>query len=452
MAKFYTPTKLSENMHETPEGYLVCVGVPIARTGWQKYADGETPLECDDNGVVMVHRDTADVFHPHHIASYQGKSVTIRHPTDWVTPQNWSMLSHGVVQNPRRGPDKDDDGEEMLLADLLITHAMAIGLVKNGLREVSSGYEAEYEQIEPGKGRQTNMVGNHVALVEEGRAGPRYAIADHKNQEEKEMSKLAEILKKRFGTKVIDEAMAEAAKEEKKDDKASDASAMDELVNLVKDLGAKVDGMLNAGKDEKEEEPKKKEEKADDESEKEEPKKKEEKADDEEAGEEGSAMESRIKALEAAVAQILEKLTDEGESEEMGDEDSDEEDGEEMGDSKLTGDEIARVEILAPGLKVSKGVDPKIKALEVAYATKEGKALIQSFTGGKKPVYDSAEKINTIFLAASECLKAQRGTGLEGSKNPKSFSAMDSSKENTGKAMTPEEMNKINEARYAQKK
>jgi hypothetical protein len=63
---------------------------------------------------------------------------------------------------------------------LLITTEKGIELVKAGLREVSCGYDAQYEQIEKGKGRQRDIIGNHVALVTKGRAGSRCTIQDNK--------------------------------------------------------------------------------------------------------------------------------------------------------------------------------------------------------------------------------------------------------------------------------
>ena len=78
--------------------------------------------------------------------------------------------------NPRRGKGLQDD---LLLADLLITHSEAIELVQAGNPEVSCGYEADYEETGPGIGYQRNILGNHIALVENGRCGPRCAIGDH---------------------------------------------------------------------------------------------------------------------------------------------------------------------------------------------------------------------------------------------------------------------------------
>src|ERR1019366_7797155 len=97
--KFYTTSKISENMHETPEGYLVCVGVSIARTGEMSYGPGETPLEVGPDGIVLVTRDAKEVFRPETIASFEGKAVTLAHPTEFVSPINWTVLTKGVLQN-----------------------------------------------------------------------------------------------------------------------------------------------------------------------------------------------------------------------------------------------------------------------------------------------------------------------------------------------------------------
>ncbi len=462
MAKFYTPAKISENIRETPEGYLVCLGVPIARTGEMEYGPDETPIEVGEDGKVIVTRDAKEVFRAQTIASFEGKPVTIKHPQNFVSPDNWKELSKGIVQNVRKDSEKDENGEECLVADLLITDLIAIQLVKNGLREVSCGYEAEYEQTGKGKGKQTNIVGNHLALVEEGRAGSSYAINDHKGKVPM-FEKLKEQLKKL--SKTVDEA-AEAEKkddkakdaegEKKKEDKAKDAEKSegmkvvdkemyDELVKMVSDLAAKIDGMKGAKDDAKE---KKEDEPAKDK----EGEGAAEKADDAE-GAEGEILE-RVKALEAAVAKMLE-AKDDAEGEEAADDDDmsggeaeDDAEGEEGEESqkKKTGD-AARAEILAPGIKVDKKQDLKVEAIKAAYNTKDGKAVIESLTGGKAPTFDSKEKVSTLFIAASEVLKHKRGTGLEKTKDGAGHLVGDTKIE----AMTPEKMNEMNAALWARK-
>ena len=175
MARFYVSERLSEHIGETPEGFLICKDVPLTRIGEFDYTAAEVPVEGGLDGVVKIQRDEDEVFSERAIASFEGKPLVINHPDGIVTPENWKKLSHGYVQNVHRG---DGEMEDMLLGDILVTTKEAIDLVKSGLREVSLGYDAEYEQIERGRGRQSNIVGNHVALVTKGRAGSRCAIQD----------------------------------------------------------------------------------------------------------------------------------------------------------------------------------------------------------------------------------------------------------------------------------
>ena len=175
--KFLTTEQLGDTQSLTPEGFLLCEGVPVARTGVMIYGPDEIPVSSGPDGVVRVTRDEEDVFDPKYMASLNGKSVVIHHPEQDVDPSNWKDFTVGVVLNPRRGKDSQAD---LLLCDLLITDAEGIQLIREGtLREVSCGYQADYDEIEPGLGRQYNFIGNHIALVEKGRCGSRCSIADH---------------------------------------------------------------------------------------------------------------------------------------------------------------------------------------------------------------------------------------------------------------------------------
>lgn len=435
----YFALKLSENICKTPEGYLLCLGVSAGRIGNMIYAENETPLEAGPDGKVIVSRDEKELFRPETIASFEGKPLTIGHPQDFVTPENWKILAKGILQNARRG---EGDQKDDLVFDVLVTDQMAIQLVENGLREVSCGYEADYIQDGPGKGKQINIVGNHLALVEQGRAGTSYAINDSINGNGKGAQamkkKISERLKELFAktedeaSKILDEDMPE----EKKEEKSKDAGAYDELVKMVKDLGEKVSAMASSKGE-------KKEESKDDDKDKEKPveEKKEEKAKDDE----GASVEERLKTLEAAVQKLLDMYSEKSGDEE-GEEESEDEDAEDDEESEATmvGDTAARAEILAPGIKITK--DVKVKALKKAYESKEGKLVIDALAGGKL-TFDSAEKVNTLFIAASEVLKASRTEELSNSKK----NTRDSVTGNGTKAfMTPEKMNDIFAAKYKQ--
>lgn len=454
--KYFVTGHISENIHETPEGYLICVGVPIARTGEMEYGPNETPLEGDEYGHVVITRDEDEVFRPETIASFEGKAITISHPNEFVGPDNWKTLAKGVLQNVRRGTGEYKDD---LLADLMITDEIAIGLVKNGLREVSCGYEADYEQTEKGKGKQLNIIGNHLALVESGRAGPQYKINDHKGEED---MNLKDRIKQIFG-KAQDDALAlvdaeskkttdkTKTKDEDKEEKKESTDAYDELVKMVDALGAKIEKLMGA-KDQAEGEQEEKMKDGDEEEEK--------KSEDKEENEAEGEILERVKALEAAVEKLLSKAGDEEEEESEDEEeekskDSDEEesmDEEEEDDdfeeSTMVGDEdtVSRAEILAPGLKATK--DVKVKALKAAYGTKDGKEVIHQLTGGKAPAFDSKEKVNTLFIAASELLKAKRGEEFTKTKKFDPTKFRDSNDESF---MTPEKLNELNAKHYAKR-
>ena len=172
----YYGTKISPHMTDTPEGYLVCHDVPIARTGDMVYRAGELGLEGDPDRPVTVRRYTEDVFDPAAMASFEGKDVTAGHPAESVGPANHAAYSKGHVQNVRR------EGEK-LVADLLVKDAGLISDIRNGVvREVSCGYLCSYEP-EGDHYRQGNIRGNHVAVVPRGRAGRAVAIKDQAAQE-----------------------------------------------------------------------------------------------------------------------------------------------------------------------------------------------------------------------------------------------------------------------------
>lgn len=172
----YYGTKISPHMTDTPEGYLVCHDVPIARTGDMVYRAGELGLEGDPDRPVTVRRYAEDVFDPAAVASFEGKDVTAGHPAESVSPANHAAYSKGHVQNVRR------EGEK-LVADLLVKDAGLISDIKNNvIREVSCGYLCSYEP-EGDHYRQGNIRGNHVAVVPRGRAGREVAIKDQAAQE-----------------------------------------------------------------------------------------------------------------------------------------------------------------------------------------------------------------------------------------------------------------------------
>lgn len=174
--RWHVVERLSPRQALTPDGYLIVTDTIIARCGDQIYHHNEVPLDPDDDGIITVSRDAAEVFRPEAIASFEGKPITDDHPFEEVTPSNHRDLAVGHVQNVRRGTGDDDD---CLVADLVFTDPHVIDKVR-GRRKLalSCGYDAHYEGVGRGRGRQVRISGNHVALVDEGRCGARCTIGD----------------------------------------------------------------------------------------------------------------------------------------------------------------------------------------------------------------------------------------------------------------------------------
>lgn len=176
MRAFYG-SKISEHMTMTPEGYLICFDVPIARTGVQQYLRSELGILDDDpNGLIDVYRDEEEVFSAACIASFEGKPITDDHPPVNVDTENITAYGRGHAQHIRRGQGEESD---LLLSDLVITDKQLIERIQNGLREISCGYNCEYvEDPTTARVHQRCIRGNHVAVVPSGRAGHRVAIKD----------------------------------------------------------------------------------------------------------------------------------------------------------------------------------------------------------------------------------------------------------------------------------
>lgn len=273
MITYYGYT-ISPNQLETDEGFLICRNVPIARTGEQEYLGTELGLDTSD--VVKVYRPEEEVFSDATIASFEGKPVTDNHPSDLLDNETATAHIKGHAQNVRRG---SGEWKDYLVADLHIQDAELIREIKNGKREVSCGYMVEYVPNGDGTFTQKNIRGNHVAIVDEGRAGHAAAIMDSiqpaKTPERKKMSKktlwsrlFGEMAEGKTATEISQMALdavealgeEEAPKEEETKDEEAAEEVKDEdysqrLFESIDALGAKLDALCDALMP-KEEEPK----------------------------------------------------------------------------------------------------------------------------------------------------------------------------------------------------
>ena len=160
----------------TDEGYLVA-NVRTARIGTQDYRGAE--LDRPDLATVTVYRDEAEVFRKASLQTFGLLPVTDDHPGDLVTADTARAVSVGTTAE-----EVLRDGEYLRIG-IKLTDAATIRKVQDGKRELSVGYTSEIiwgDGIAPDgtpyQARQTNIVGNHIAIVAAGRAGPLARIGD----------------------------------------------------------------------------------------------------------------------------------------------------------------------------------------------------------------------------------------------------------------------------------
>ena len=254
--KAFYGARFSAHMTKTPEGFLVCHSVPICRTGMQEYMPQELGVKARDGGFLEVYREESEVFKPAAVASFEGKPVTDDHPPVGVDASNYASYTKGTVQNVRRGSGADRD---KLICDLVVYDAALIAKIEAGKREISCGYECKYIERDDGTYCQMDIIGNHVAVVEEGRAGSEVAIRDAKAKPEggKQMAKKGSILHRMFAAFVKDAEPEEVREAARAVDEAEGGGTPDEpqetqdkdvaeLMDAVAALNAKVDAFTKA--------------------------------------------------------------------------------------------------------------------------------------------------------------------------------------------------------------
>ncbi|HIH2710307.1 TPA: DUF2213 domain-containing protein [Burkholderia cenocepacia] len=422
----YATAQLGERQSITPEGFLLCEAVPIARIGAQDYAYFELPeIEAKD-GVIVAER-TADVlFSPETLASFEGKPITIDHPPDFVTPANYMSVARGTVRNVRQG---EGDRAELMLADLLITDAEAIRRVQSkgadALTQVSNGYDADYEQIAPGRARQVVIVGNHVALVKSARCGPVCSIGDSSSNllptgdasmATKKSSKFVDALRKAFMTR-DSEAFEKVASEMTGDEGGEGGDGQPQIHIHMPGTGTDPKAGISATGDE-----------------------------GAGGGGEGDPLKQVLDAIQAtngkidALADRVTKL--EGGGTQTGDAEDDDDDplgtgttdndgagedddktGARTGDSTALRDQfqdaLSRAEILAPGVRLptfdAKAVRKKTvdaicvlrrRALRAAMDN-ENAELVKSVVGGANVASMTCDSVAAFFNAASEVVRSK---------------------------------------------
>jgi len=159
-----------EKYEVTPEGYLRA-WASIARTGIQLYTDA-------DGSVRREYRPETEVASPDSLASFAGKAITSEHPPVLLDADNTKDYQVGFS-----GTEVVYDNG-FVKAVMTITDKETIDRIMRGdAREVSAGYRVNYDPT-PGvtdsgehyDGIQKEILGNHIAVVRRGRAGPQVKL------------------------------------------------------------------------------------------------------------------------------------------------------------------------------------------------------------------------------------------------------------------------------------
>ena len=160
---------------KTQEGYLIATA-RVARTGIQEYIASELGFVGDH--IVKVYRPESEVFHKEALKSLSRVPVTVDHPREIVTADNWKDLAVGEV-----GDEIMRDGEWLVVSPM-IKDASALASAASTHKEISMGYSAELRDASPDTGADYEMYNlrfNHLALVNKGRAGSEARIGDSIN-------------------------------------------------------------------------------------------------------------------------------------------------------------------------------------------------------------------------------------------------------------------------------
>lgn len=156
----------AKKFKRTDEGYVIAPVNPT-RAGVFTYV-------YPDGSMVRELRHPDDVFKADSLASLNNQPFTNDHPPTMVTVENYDQFARGVFLGPHAVAE---DGIHTS-GSVKVTNKDTIDAMDAGKLAVSCGYECELlneSGVYNGErydARQTNIVYNHLALVDRGRAGP----------------------------------------------------------------------------------------------------------------------------------------------------------------------------------------------------------------------------------------------------------------------------------------
>ena len=211
----------STNARICADGSLVAE-VFAARTGIQDYAGHEVdPANAHglrDRSAVKVYRPESEVFKADSLATYAAAPVTVDHPSQAVTADNWKQLGVGEIHG-----DVVRDGQRVRVP-IIVRDAGAVQAATTTHKQLSMGYSTELVFPRDGKhpdgtacdAYQTNLRINHIALVRAARGGPELRVVDERPPQNQEKPVMAgTIIVDGLPVSLADEAAVRAVIEKK---------------------------------------------------------------------------------------------------------------------------------------------------------------------------------------------------------------------------------------------
>ncbi len=167
------------------DGCLVAE-VFAARTGLQDYLGSEVDPQGERfkrDAVVKVYRPESEVFKTDSLATFAGAPVTVDHPAEAVTADNWKSLGVGEIHG-----DVIRDGERVRVP-IIVRDAAAVRAATSTHKQLSMGYATKLVFPQDGKhpdgtacdAYQTDLKINHIALVRAARGGPELRVVDERS-------------------------------------------------------------------------------------------------------------------------------------------------------------------------------------------------------------------------------------------------------------------------------
>ena len=160
----YDTAPINRVTQDAQTGFVHITNVPIARVGVFPYIKA-------DNSVEMEAKLPTELLSEGTVSSANSKPITDNHPDELVTQVNARNYMKGFTATNAHVEN------DTLKVDMTITDKSLIDEINKGKQELSIGFETE---VVPKKGEykgvaydsvQRNIQINHVAVVEQGRAG-----------------------------------------------------------------------------------------------------------------------------------------------------------------------------------------------------------------------------------------------------------------------------------------